>query len=63
MHISSRKLEMNRISQSIYDRENLDTSAALADTNALVLLYCIYLPFGYLPPPLSAPALALCALI
>ena len=67
MHVPGRKLDMDWIPKRIHDRMNLGASAASADPDALVSLilladtFSIFYGFG--KPPLSAPALALCALM
>ena len=58
---------MNRIAQSVHNGVNLGASAASTDPDALIFLILLADAFsvfyGFREPPLSAPALALCALI
>ncbi len=59
IHVSSRKLDMNRVPQRVNNRMNLRaaTSETYFDTFVLALVLGLAFPF------FAAPALALCALI
>ncbi len=67
MHVSGGQLDMNRIAQGIHNGVNLGTSAASTDPNTLIFLILLagifFILYGFREPLLSAPALALCALM
>ena len=72
--VASGQYDLNRIAQGIDNGVNLGTSAAATDSDALIGLSFVFTDSrilggafygfgGFCEPPLSAPALALCALM
>ena len=74
MNVAGGQHNLYRVAQSVYDGMNLGASAATAHSDALIGLRLvltnsrllgrgILTAYGFGEPPLSAPALALCALM